>query len=355
MATHETEGTQGTQGPSRRQFIGGSAAAIGGIAAATMLSGDGASAATGALRRREAHRHDQGRQARRDPDAGEPLLRPLLRRDARRPRVRRPAGAAAIRTGRTSSTSRTARARGAPYLLPWHMDTRQYDAQDAGDLDHSWSGTHSAWNTGAWNHWIASQGRADDGLLQPRRHPVPVRARRRVHDLRRLPLLGPGPDDAEPAVPLDRHDRPGRATPAARRSTTRPTTSRSTAGRPIPERLQAAGVTWQVYANDEVGDGDDGWVGDYGDNPLWLFQAYHDSLNSTDPAKQDLARRASLRKQWKPDSRPGPGRQPRPDAVHRRRARPGPCRRCRGSSRRTATASTRPRGRSTAPTTPRPC
>src|SRR6202000_3143317 len=72
-----------------------------------------------------------------------------------------------------------------------------------------------------------------------------------------------------------------------------------------PERLQAAGVTWQVFANDEVGDGADGWVGDYGDNPLWLFQAYHDSLNSTDPAQQDLAARASLRKQWKADSGQG--------------------------------------------------
>src|SRR5471030_1210571 len=37
-----------TQGPSRRQFIGGSAATIGGIAAATMFSGEGAQAATGA-------------------------------------------------------------------------------------------------------------------------------------------------------------------------------------------------------------------------------------------------------------------------------------------------------------------
>jgi phospholipase C len=33
-----------------------------------------------------------------------------------------------------------------------------------------------------------------------------------------------------------------------------------------PERLQSAGISWQVYANDEVGDGggEDGWVGDFG-------------------------------------------------------------------------------------------
>ncbi len=74
-----------------------------------------------------------------------------------------------------------------------------------------------------------------------------------------------------------------------------------------PERLQAAGISWQVYANDEVGDGgyEHGWVGDYGDNPLWLFQQYHDALASADPKQQDLAKRASLRKTWKPDSGQG--------------------------------------------------
>jgi phospholipase C len=71
-----------------------------------------------------------------------------------------------------------------------------------------------------------------------------------------------------------------------------------------PERLQKAGVSWQVYANDEVGDGggEDGFVGDYGDNPLWLFQAYHDALASTDPKVRKLAERASVRAQWKPNS-----------------------------------------------------
>jgi phospholipase C len=72
-----------------------------------------------------------------------------------------------------------------------------------------------------------------------------------------------------------------------------------------PERLQKAGISWQVYANDEVGDGTDGYVGDYGDNPLWLFQAYHDALASTDPAVHQLADRASLRTAWLPDSGQG--------------------------------------------------
>ena len=71
-----------------------------------------------------------------------------------------------------------------------------------------------------------------------------------------------------------------------------------------PERLQTAGVSWQVYANHEVGDqgGADGWVGDFGDNPLWLFQAYHQALASSDPKVRQLAERAAVIKHWLPNS-----------------------------------------------------
>jgi phospholipase C len=58
-------------------------------------------------------------------------------------------------------------------------------------------------------------------------------------------------------------------------------------------------VSWQVYANTEIGEGD--WLGDYGDNPLWLFQAYHDARDSTDPAVRELAERGSVTP-WQPDA-----------------------------------------------------
>ncbi|HEY2791549.1 MAG TPA: alkaline phosphatase family protein, partial [Micromonosporaceae bacterium] len=69
-----------------------------------------------------------------------------------------------------------------------------------------------------------------------------------------------------------------------------------------PERLQAAGISWQVYANTEVGYGD--WLGDFGDNPLWMFQAYHDAQKSTDASVRELAERASV-VPWKPDQHKG--------------------------------------------------
>src|SRR5262249_12243306 len=42
--------------------------------------------------------------------------------------------------------------RGGTVLQPWHLDTATTDAQRVSDLDHSWSGTHSAWNGGLYNN-----------------------------------------------------------------------------------------------------------------------------------------------------------------------------------------------------------
>ena len=100
--------------------------------------------------------------------------------------------------------------RGGAVLQPWHLDTATTDAQRVSDLDHSWSGTHCGVEQRPVQQLDPGQDRQDHGLLQPRRHPVPVRARRRVHHLRPVLLLGAGPDQPEPALPVDRHDRPER-------------------------------------------------------------------------------------------------------------------------------------------------
>jgi phospholipase C len=43
------------------------------------------------------------------------------------------------------------------YLLPFHVDTGRVDGQDLGDLDHSWDGTHLAWNGGHNDGWVAAK------------------------------------------------------------------------------------------------------------------------------------------------------------------------------------------------------
>jgi len=70
-----------------------------------------------------------------------------------------------------------------------------------------------------------------------------------------------------------------------------------------PELLLKAGISWQVYTNHEVGDGGgaDGWVGDYGDNPLWFYQQYQTSEKATTKAGQRLAVQGAVQP-WQPSA-----------------------------------------------------
>ena len=128
------------------------------------------------------------------------------------------------------------------------------DGQDLGDLAHGWDDHAPGRNGGAYNKWVAGQDRDDHGLLHRAGHPVPPRAGRRVHRLRQLLLLDPGPDRRRTGStywtgtidPARASGGPVNCNPA--------TTSRVCRWTTYPERLQAAGVSWQVYANNEVGD-----------------------------------------------------------------------------------------------------
>jgi hypothetical protein len=101
---------------------------------------------------------------------------------------------------------------GSDYVLPFHPSTPvsgTTTAPDMGitfieDLDHGWQGTHLAWNQRPMGPVGARQDRHDHGLPDARGHPVPLRARRRLHDLRRLPLLADGTHRSEPLLHVDR-------------------------------------------------------------------------------------------------------------------------------------------------------
>jgi phospholipase C len=195
--------------------------------------------------------------------------------------------------------------RTAGVLRPFRMDTTQYDAQDAGDLPHDWATTHLAYSSGAWNRWTAAKSEQTMGYFTRSDIPYhyaladafticdayhcsiqgPTTPNRLYHW---TGTIDPGGTKGGPAI-----SNPADYNPVYRWTT-------------YPERLQAAGVNWRVFANKEIGDdGDHPWVGDYGDNPLWLFQAYHDALASSDPRKRDLADRASVHTDWLPDSGQG--------------------------------------------------
>jgi phospholipase C len=188
-------------------------------------------------------------------------------------------------------------------LLPWHVDTSKVDGQDLGGHDHSWGGVHQQWDGGNQDGWIANTGEGSMTFFD--KGDVPFnRALARAFtfcDNYFCSIKGPTTPNRlfHWSGTIDPHGTAGG--PAwFNPDDYNPVYNWTT----YPERLQAAGISWQVYANDEVGDGggEDGWVGDYGDNPLWLFQAYHDALASSDPAVHQLADRAAVKAAWQPNS-----------------------------------------------------
>jgi phospholipase C len=187
------------------------------------------------------------------------------------------------------------------YLLPFHVDTTKVDGQDLGDLAHDWDTTHLAWDGGRYDQWVTAK--TDMTMSYFSQGDIPfhraLASAFTICDSYHCSIQGP-------TTPNRLYHWTGMIDPAG--TAGGPATANPPDYQPVfswttyPERLQKAGISWQVYANDEVGDGSDGYVGDYGDNPLWLFQAYHDALASTDPKVRQLAERASLRTTWKPDS-----------------------------------------------------
>jgi phospholipase C len=182
------------------------------------------------------------------------------------------------------------------------MDTRFFNTQQAEDLDHSWEGTHQARNGGQWNQWIPAKTPETMGYFT--RDDIPWQYALADHyticDQYFCSISGP-------TMPNRLFQWTGTIDPGGTHGG--PATANPPDYEPVydwdtyPQALEAAGVSWKVYANDEVGDGDgeDGWVGDYGDNPLWLFHAYHDALNAPAEVSQ-LAAKGAVHGNWKPNS-----------------------------------------------------
>ena len=189
------------------------------------------------------------------------------------------------------------------YLLPYHVDTHKVDGQDLTGNDHSWGGVHEQWAGGSNSGFVDDNGDVTMSYFTDADVPF-NRALAQAFtfcDQYFCSIKGPTTPNRlfHWSGTIDPHGVAG-GPAISNPDDYLPVYSWTT----YPERLQKAGVSWQVYANNEVGDGggEDGFVGDYGDNPLWLFQAYHDALASADPAVHQLADRASLRTAWKPNS-----------------------------------------------------
>ena len=112
------------------------------------------------------------------------------------------------------------------YLQPFNLlnDPPTENGSDTNDIEHDWVTQHDSWNGGAMDSFVKAhlsdrrrhQRPGHHGLLHPLGAALLLRPGGRVHDLRRLPLLGARPDRPEPADGHLRVARPGRARRAAR-------------------------------------------------------------------------------------------------------------------------------------------
>jgi phospholipase C len=183
------------------------------------------------------------------------------------------------------------------YLLPYNL-TDQTD----GDLDHSWDGDHEARNGGLWNNWVPAKSQESMGYFT--RNEIPfqyaVADAFTICDGYHQAIMAPthpnrmyfwtGTSSGWTSNPNDYEVDFGSDAKTAEVTT-------------YPELLQKAGVDWQVYTNDQVGDSGsfpDYFLGDFGDNPLWFYQQYNTS-NSRNGGTSELAVRAAVTP-WQTDA-----------------------------------------------------
>jgi phospholipase C len=176
------------------------------------------------------------------------------------------------------------------YLLPYNL-TDQTD----GDLDHSWTGDHSARNGGLWNNWVPAKTQETMGYFT--RNEIPFQ-----YALADAFTICDGYHQAimAPTSPNRMYFWTGTSAGWISNPDDYTVDFGPDAGTPIvrtyPELLQNAGISWQVYTNDQVGDSGsypDYFVGDYGDNPLWFYQQYN-TTNSAEGGTGVLASRGAV-------------------------------------------------------------
>jgi phospholipase C len=183
------------------------------------------------------------------------------------------------------------------YLLPYNL-TDQTD----GDLDHSWDGDHAARNGGAWNNWVPAKSEETMGYFT--RNEIPFQ-----YAIADAFTICDGYHQAimAPTSPNRMYFWTGTSSGWTSNPNDYEVDFGPDAGTPevttYPELLQAAGIDWRVYTNDQVGDSGsfpDFFLGDYGDNPLWFYQQYN-STNSAEGGTSQLATRGAVTP-WQTDA-----------------------------------------------------
>ena len=150
------------------------------------------------------------------------------------------------------------------YLAPFHLDTRTTSAQATPGTDHSWPTQHLAWNNGAMDRWVQAKGPFTMGYFTQADIPFQWELARAftVCDHYFCSVLGP-------TNPNRLYMWTGMIDPQGAGGG--PVTDNSPAvGNPAlswttyPERLERAGISWQVYQEED----------NYDDNALAWFKQF---------------------------------------------------------------------------------
>jgi phospholipase C len=169
---------------------------------------------------------------------------------------------------------------GGAVLQPWHLNTATTDAQRITDLDHSWSGTHSAWNTGLYNNWIPAKTTKAMGYYA--RADIPwqyaLADAFTICDQYFCSVQGP-------TNPNRLYQWTGWIDPNG--TAGGPVTDNSEAGYSwitYAERLQNAGVSWKVYQEAD----------NFDDNPLAWFTQFKNAPTTSPLYQRGMARVSSV-------------------------------------------------------------
>ena len=93
---------------------------------------------------------------------------------------------------------------GATVVPPFRPDVGNLALTFIEDLDHSWDGTHQMFNGGNWDQWLPAKTTTCMAHMERVRPSVSLRAGRRLHGLRWLPLLDARSDRPQPLLHVDR-------------------------------------------------------------------------------------------------------------------------------------------------------
>jgi phospholipase C len=165
-------------------------------------------------------------------------------------------------------------------VAPFHLNAVA-DAPCVTDLDHSWDGTHAAWNGGEYDGWIAAKGQATMGYLH--RADIPFHYALAdgftICDNYFCSVMGP-------TKPNRLYLWSGMIDPQGVAGGPAIDNSRTGFGwTTYPERLQAAGVSWKVYQNAHD---------NFDDNALAWFSQYQDAQPGTPLYERAMASVATI-------------------------------------------------------------